>query len=205
MQLFIEAENIREGLLQDSFSMRRSLELSLGDKFEPSAKLHKDWLEKVEHFHHSLEELNDRLSPAYIEDSLPLALQYALNTWKRRHPQLTFQMELPAKWRQEALERSRVILMALDELLRITLSKFLTETSIYIQLKPQGCKGELRVQITYPDESTLTSSSSSKDLDYLSQAFCFLTSGQCFHQQNNLTVTWCFRWKAPKDTPLGEW
>jgi hypothetical protein len=200
MQLFLEAEKIRESLLQESFTMRRSLELSLGNQVENIDQFGEDWLEKIESFHQSLQELNDRLSPAYIEDSLPLAIQCIVEAWKRRHPQLKFEMKLPVDWRQETLDRSRVILMALDELLRITLSEHLKEASIFISLMPQGKLGELQVQIAYPDVGIQSNYLGLKDLDYLCQAFRFLTSGQCFCERNDLTVTWYFRWRSQKPT-----
>lgn len=201
MQLSLEAEKIRDGLLQESFTMRRTLELSLLDNVEISTKKSQDCLKTIENFYHCLEQLSDRLSPAYIEDSLPLAIQWVIESW-RYNPNLKFQLDLPAHWRHEQPDRSQIILRALDELLRITSSELLTEISIYVSLKLQGDVGELIVHISYPDVPTLVFYSGLKDLKYLSQTFRFLTSGQCFCRRKDLTVDWYFRWVTQENRHL---
>lgn len=192
--LSVEAEKIRDGLLQESFTIRRSLELSLLNERSTSTPLNQDLLKKMEEFYHSLEQLSDRLSPAYIEDSLPLAIQGVVESWQKCNSNLKIEMELPANWTQEPCDRSLVIFRVLDELLRITLSELLTELSIHIRLKQQGNIGELIVHISYPDAPTLISYWGREDLEYLSQSFQFLTSGQCLRRKQELTVDWYFRW-----------
>jgi hypothetical protein len=199
IQLLREAENIRDGLLQDSFTMRRSLELSLGDNVEVLVKKNRDWLRQFESFHDSLGQLSDRLSPAYIEDSLPLAIQALVERWQKGSViPVKIDLELPQHWTQEPADRSLLLLGTLDELLRITLSELLTELKILICLKRHKDMGELSVHISYPNEATLVSYSGFKELQYLSQVFQFLTSGQCFRQRRGLIVVWCFRWHSPQ-------
>lgn len=230
-QLYCETERIRNGLLQESLAMRRSIELLLGDSCEISVESVRDWLTGIEKFHHSLGQLSDRLSPPYVEESLPLAIQYLLELWQTYNPKLNIQMELPGDWPDEPPECSRVILIALDELLRITLSEVgtsqwgndthtsgtlrafqqcetqkigmlpsdvLTDLSIHVSLEKQVRFGEIKVQLSYPNESTFVSPSHLKDLDYLKEAFHFLTRGQCFYKRKELTVAWYFRWRSPQ-------
>jgi len=230
-QLYCETERIRNGLLQESLAMRRSIELLLGDSCQISLQSVRDWLKGIETFHNSLGQLSDRLSPPYVEESLPLAIQYLLELWQTYNPKLNIQIELPGDWRDESPECSRVILIALDELLRITLSEvgtfelandtdtpstqkafrqcetekigmlplgILTELSIHVSLEKQGKFGEIKVQISYPNQSTFVSPSHLKDLDYLKEAFHFLTRGQCFYKRKELTVAWYFRWRSPQ-------
>lgn len=199
IQLGSEAHRIRDGLLQESFTIRRSLELSLVDNIDISAKIGQDWLNKIEKFHHYLEQLSDRLSPVHIEYSLPLAIQYLLELWRTCNPKLNIEMDLPTHWWHEPPDRSIVILRVLDELIRISMSKLLTEISIDITLKLQENIGELVVYIFYPDVSTLISYYSLKDLEYLGQTFEMLTSGQCFREIKELSMAWCFRWVTQKD------
>ena len=97
-------------------------------------------------------------------------------------------------WKHEPPERSLVILRVLDELLQITLSELLKNISICISLKLQGNISELIVYISYPDAPTFISYSGLKELEYLSQTFRLLTSGQCFCRSKKLTVAWYFRW-----------
>lgn len=193
MQLFHESQKIRDGLLQESFTIRRSLERSLEDDTVLSVDKSQDWLNQVEKFHYSLEQLSNRLFPAFIEESLPLAIQFIIETWQKSHAKLKFKLDLPSYWRQEPSDLSLVVVKVLDELLKITLTG-MTEVSIYISLKLQSGVGRLIVQTFYPDESTLVSSYSAKDLEYLSQSFQFLTSGQCFYQRKDTTLSWCCCW-----------
>jgi hypothetical protein len=202
IQLAHEAKKIRDGLLQESFTMRRSLELSLLE-FELSTNRRQDWLKKIDKFHHSLEQLSDCLYPAYIEDSLPLAINCVVESWQTYNQRLKFETELPRHWRHEPPERSLIILKVLDELIRIISSESLTEILIHISLKLQGKVGELMVHISYPDLTTLVFYSNLKDLEYLSQTFQFLTSGQCFRRRKDLTVAWYFRWVTQEDKPVG--
>ncbi len=230
-QLYCETERIRNGLLQESLAMRRSLELWLGDTHEISLEHVRGWLKGIEKFHHSLGQLSDRLSPPFVEESLPLAIQYLLELWQTYNPHLNIQMELPGDWQDESPECSRVILIALDELLRITLSQggtsrwsndtdtkgvlrgfqqcqtekigmlpseVFTQLSIHVSLQKQGKFSDIRVQLSYPHESTVVCPSSLKDLDYLKEAFHFVTGGQCFYKRKELMVTWHFRWRSPQ-------
>jgi hypothetical protein len=153
----------------------------------------------MEKFYHSLEQLSDHLSPAYIEDSLPLAIQGVVESWQTYNSKLRIKIELPTAWRQESIERSLIILRVLDELLRITASELVRELSLKISLNQQGNLAELIVQILYPDVPTLVSDWSREDLEYLSQTFEFLTSGQCSRRREELTVAWYFRWVMQLD------
>ncbi|MGB5975740.1 MAG: hypothetical protein WBG38_20610, partial [Nodosilinea sp.] len=66
-----EADTIRNGLLQDLFAIRRQIELVTDDETAGLAT--------VEQLYDALEQLGNRLSSPYLEESLPLALQHALN------------------------------------------------------------------------------------------------------------------------------
>jgi hypothetical protein len=198
-RLSCEADKIRDGLLQESFTIRRSLEVSLLSEDSTSTKLNQELLKKTEKLYHCLKQLSDRLSPAYIEDSLPLAIQCLVESWQKCNSNVKIEMEFPTVWKQEPRDRSLLILRILDELLKITLSELVTELSIHISLKQQGKIGELIVHISYPDILTLGSHWGREDLEYLRQTFQFLTSGQCFRRKEELTVAWYFRWVTQSD------
>lgn len=199
MQLGAEAEKIRDCLLQQSFTIRRSLELSLLNEDATLTKLNQDLLKEMDKFYHYLKQLSDRLSPAYIEDNLPLAISCLIESWKTHNSNLKIKIERSAVWHQEALDRNFLILRILDELLRITVSELLTEVSIFISLKQQENICALTVSICYPDVATLVYYCGRKDLEYLSQTFEFLMAGQCCSLRENLTVTWYFRWVMKSD------
>ena len=199
MRLFTEAEKIRDGLLQESFAMHRSLERSLADHVSLSTNSSQDWLNNIQEFYHSLKQLSDYLSPAYIEDSLPLAIQSVVEAWQTDNSRIKIEIDLPANWKHEPPDRSLIILRILDELLQITLAELLTNRLIQISLKAQGDVGELIVHISYPDRHSLLSRNNLKELEYLRQTFRFLTSGQCCRRTQGLTVVWCFRWVMQVD------
>ncbi|MBD2103737.1 hypothetical protein [Leptolyngbya sp. FACHB-261] len=200
-QLFHEAEKIRDGLLQETFTMRRRLELSLVDETGISASHQQNWLTKLDDWHSYLRKLSDHLSPAYIEDSLPLAIHSLIEPWQASYPQLNFTSELPPSWHPESADLSIVVLRMLDELLQLNAVE---ASLVHIGLQAQRSLwnqaiSELSVQFVYPDAAALISCYASRDREYLGRAFRFLASGQCYHHKKNLTVVWYFRWSPQTD------
>ncbi|MEB3178461.1 MAG: hypothetical protein VKL59_05380 [Nostocaceae cyanobacterium] len=192
--LSVEAEKIRDGLLQENFSIRRNLEMAILDNAALSSESSEDYLQTMEQLYYSLKELSDRLSPEYIYDSLPLAIQGVLEPWLKRYPQLNLKIDTPINWRHESPDRSILIVRTLEELLKIILPDVLTNISIYFTLKLEGDMAELMVKVTYPDISTRISCSSSQDLEYLRETFQFLTPGKCCYIKQDLSLGCYFRW-----------
>lgn len=189
-----QVEQIREGLLQEVFSVRRSIELLKTGESSRFDEKRQHWLAKVEEIHRSLEQLSHRLSPFYVEESLPLAIQYGLDQQQQINSEVS--IELPHDWTNELPERNRVILIMIDELLRIA-SPPLTGLCLPLRicLKTQNGLGELAVQISYPDRQSIASCCNSKELRYLEQSFRLLTSGWCLHRRQGLMITWYFYWR----------
>lgn len=194
MKLFVEAEKIRDDLLQESFTMRRSLELMPVENLELSVNQTQDFLNKIDNFHLSLAQLSDRLFSAYLPEGLPLAIELLLENWIASRPHLYFKMDVPTFWQDEPADRCLVILSTLEELLIIALPEVLTQISIHINLKQQQGIRQLTVEISYPDESTRQFYTNIPELAYLSDTFRVLTSGKCFCRSNNLSVAWYFLW-----------
>jgi hypothetical protein len=184
-------------LLQETFTIRRALELSLTQQDESSKEGAKNLLNTFEKFHASLKQLSDYLSPPYVEDSLPLAIQHLLGIWKLRYREVQIEMNLPENWHNDSHQHNRLVVMILDELLRIVLSNVSMDMSLAISLTAQATSSELKVQISQPNFSP----TAVREFDYLSQSFRLLMSGQCFQRQAGKTVTWYFRWK-PFNTHL---
>ena len=193
VKLVTEAEAIRDGLLQESFSVRRTLE-SLTERENLSTQV-QEWLKTLEQLHYSLIDVSDRLVPPHIEHSLPLALKWLSQSWQK-NPQLKIETNLPTDWEDE-LTHSLVVIRIVDELLRITLTAFNPEF-LQISLKKHADIHELFLYISFPCLLTLISYSDLKELPYLRQTFRVLTSGQCFCHTEALTVKWCFRWRDRK-------
>ncbi|MBD2292969.1 hypothetical protein H6G06_05600 [Anabaena sphaerica FACHB-251] len=194
IKLFLESEKIRDSLLQESFSIRRSLDVLKIDNPNISIYEISEYIKKIDNFHHSLVQLSDRLCPVYIQDSLPLSIQCLLDTWVTSNSHVYFLIDMPVYWQHESVECSLIILTALEELLRITLREFTTPVAIHISLKLKGNTKNLTVKITYSDISTLMCYTNLTELKYLSDSLQFLISGQCFYNSTNHRIAWYFCW-----------
>jgi len=194
LKMFLEAEKIRDGILQESFTIRRSLELLPGGNLDLSTSKTQELLKRFDNFHQSLVQLSDRLFPVYIQDNFPLAIQHLLEPWFTSHSQICFHLDMPKSWRHESVDRSLIILRTLEELLKISLPEVLTQVSIYICLQQQVNLGKLVLQITYPDISTLVFYKNLPEREYICKTFRFLTSGKCFCCINNLSLVCYLYW-----------
>ena len=193
-----QADQIRDGLLQKLFTVRRSLELCEQKEGQPCSEERQIWVTEIEQVHRSLRHLSDQLFPSHLEESLPLAIRYELEQWKQQHPQIKLELDLPTQWTDESAERSRTILMILDELLRIALPQSphpAIQEPIQICLSARNHEGELKISIPYPDQSTRIECCRSNELIHLSHAFQLLTSGWCISRNKGRIAAWSFRWR----------
>ncbi|MBD2442843.1 hypothetical protein H6G25_06440 [Dolichospermum sp. FACHB-1091] len=195
-KLFLESEEIRDDLLQESFTIRRNLDLLSRDNLSLPETAIQAYIQKIDNFHHSLVQLSDRLCPISIQDSLPLSIECLLERWIDSHPHLNFQINMPVYWRIEEPERSWIILRVLEELLRITLPEtgILLPIYIHVTLKEIGSIALLAVKISYPDMSTLIFYSHLPELEYLYDIFKLLISGKCSFFHKHLMSRWHFYW-----------
>jgi hypothetical protein len=196
VQLCFEAEQIRNGLLQESFAIRRGLELALADEMIASHQLDPKWLKQIGKIQQSLEKLSDHLSPPYLEDNLPLAVRWLIEQWQIKYPNLNVETNLPVDWNHESIEQNRIILTTVDELLRLMLSQLVRPVSLSVDFKQQQQAHELVLQFSLAAGATLASNMSQTELEYLRQSFQFLTSGTCYFQKKDATLIWHLRWAA---------
>lgn len=194
-----EAEQVRNGLLQETFVMRRRLELSLdGDELQ-------HWVEQMKHLDGHLVQLSDNLAPPYGEVSLPLAIR----DWVKRseaiatHPGVhrAIALTLPDSWPGESPTRSQMILTSLDQLLHLvaTQNNKAAEMSISVELRERQPWAELMVQIHYASVATAQRGGRSPELKYLQRAFQVLTPGRCFQRRRQQTLFWYFQWQRTQN------
>ncbi|BAY60388.1 hypothetical protein NIES22_04470 [Calothrix brevissima NIES-22] len=195
MRMYQEAEMIHNDLLQESFVIRRQLEIAALNASVYQQQPEQSYLATIEKFHHSLKELSEYLSPAHIDDSLPLAIQHVLVKWRSRIPELNLQMEIPTDWPSESLYTIRVLLIALEELLQIIVSNIPGNLSILVSLKPRKNFHELIVQLTYFNISKQAYLSNFTESNYLRHAFNLLLWGKCFYRHHDNREIWYFRWR----------
>lgn len=182
-----QAAEIRHHLLQELFSLRRSLELA-----NSNADQHQQWLGKVEGLQRSLENLSHQLAPPYLEASLSLALQFAIEQWKVQHPEIQFEMHSTHSQQQDSLEHNRVILEVLNEWLRLNLPV----CDLAIALNHQGNDHTLMLQVNYADAEKLEATLKSVEVQYLSRVFELLISGKTEVKQQGQRAVWYFFWKG---------
>lgn len=193
-QLEYEAHLIREQLLQESFAMRRSLELSLikSDKLAKSS--HQKYLHQLENFHFTLKELSDRLSPPYIDEELPLALQYLVKKWQEKFPRCQFDLKLPSNWLQNYQDNNSIILNFLEELLRIQIPDSFQQLAIFINLKKTTARHKLEIIFTNKESTNLLPSKNEQEFKYLQKSFECLMSGSCLNISTENSKIWYFQW-----------
>lgn len=194
MHLFQESHQIRDQLLQESFTIRRSIEQDLANGVALSPANSQAWLEQLQQFHNSLEKLSDRLVPAYTEDSVPIAIQHLTQTWQNSYRHLKFILNLPQNWQSEQPEVSLIIIQLLEELFKIFIQQESTQALIVIDLKQDANLNQLRIQVTYFEQPKFINSANITDLENLGEAFRVLTSGQCYYHKKDSQLTCDFSW-----------
>lgn len=188
-----QAEQIREGALQELFALRRSLELAAAANHLPQE--YQNWLNTVEHLHHRLEHLSYALAFPYSEENLPLAIQYHMKDWQANHPGCSIQLDLPASGLTQSAEQNQMVIKVLDELLQLALPR---PVSAFVQIvlrSKSAVSYELKIQILYDTESAMAKVCRSSELQSLERSFEILALGHCVRQQEALRVCWCFNWQ----------
>lgn len=193
-QLTKEAAQIRDCLLQESCAMRRGLELC---RMKPDKLLfssNENWIERFEIFHTYLQELSDRLSPPYLEEGLPLAIEYLVKKWQKVHPDWQFQLRLTPQWRQQSSASERLILATIDELLKLWLRGVVKKAFLFLDLQQNEQDNQLKIIINPLNSDSVGSLPKLRDLKYLSQSFQVLTSGTWITQTHNKATIYDWKW-----------
>lgn len=193
MKLRHEAEELRNGVLQETFVLRRNLEVSLAAFGE--APDDPD-LKRVEKVYGALKDLSDRLSPPYIDESLPHAIQHRLQEWQSRYPAMPMAAIVPEDWHLDRYEHHRAILMVLDELLDLSLAAEPAPESISLHLWQQSQQAHLTLQFIYPEAAgnSVFNPSHLRDFQHI---FRFLMQGRCACRAIDSAICWHFSWKLP--------
>lgn len=197
-QLTTQSEIIREDLLQQSFALRRALELGA---LESSTTINKQWevcLNLIQDFNQSLENLSNELLPPFVEDSLPLALQHLIHQlsqqWEPEQTLIQISLDLPSDWPQQAPHQHRMILWCVRECLMMLnksanqhlydLSLSLVKTdgiaTLHLSLTREGLKSNRQQQFV--------------DLHHMQQVFQVMMPGRCHITHNKVGLDCKFSW-----------
>lgn len=186
------ADQIQNGLLQDLFALRLGLGSASPDQLQLFAQTL--WLSDAEKLHNQLNQLSTALLPAYLPDSLPLAIQALFQQWQTHHPSCRLSLNLPTDWSHEPLARSCLILATLKRFLEI-IALSAPIALMTVDLRQQNGKATLTIQLTFVASSARTATAHAKDLKYLRRCFQCFVSGECHYRLQALEATWQLSWK----------
>lgn len=180
-----QAEAIRNGLLQDLLALRRQLELQAGDR--------QTCLGAMEQLYTALENLGDQLSSPYGQDSLPLAIRYALQPWQ---DQLPLQLDLPNAWPAEGEAEIALVISILINL-AAAIAEAHPPDHWGVSLCPRPEK-QLTLQLSYPTSlpSKLLQVCQGQDWNYHLQTFELLTQGHIHHHHQPDQLCWRLTWSS---------
>lgn len=196
------AESIRDGLLQQTFGFRRYLEGQSPNSQTPNAKSATSeytgqWLRRFQSFHHSLETLSDELSPPFVADSLPHAIQFMIKGGQQPNELPPIELSLPTNWyrTQSTPQQNQTVLSILNTLLSLLLPIGRGVTQIEVNLSQQNTVNTLILKIKYSGQSSIQNQS---ELEYLKEIFHSLTAGQLKITRETLLTTSCLSWQNDK-------
>jgi hypothetical protein len=111
-----ETDLIRNGLLQEMFALRRRLEVAGEAQPDEAANPGCDvYLTELKRLYALLENLCDRLESPFVQDSLPWALQHAVQPWQAP---LALKVMLPSTWEPEPVEQTRLLILLVQRWLQ---------------------------------------------------------------------------------------
>jgi len=187
------AEMLREGALQELFALRRSLELSLAADPSEAAERQLCWLSSLSQISLSLDQLKQTLHPAYISDSLPLALQSRVERWRRQMPQTQFSLTIPPIWPVNCSYGNWLLLTVLDEMMLFLEPYLIAGATIALGLEHHLLMQKLTINLV---NASLNGAllGSATTLEHLKTIFEELVTGEWSSQLENEQVLWHLHW-----------
>ena len=197
------AESIRDGLLQQTFAFRRYLETAgQGDSGRAIAsEQNTRWLDRLQTFYQSLESLSDELSPPFVADSLPLALQFTLKNWQsaqgdlfRDRPDL--RLSIPSDQLQSSPHHNQIILSILTTLLTVLTPAGNSHTQLTVNLSHEADLNTLILKISNNTAPPLPKVSEIAELQHLKEIFHSLMTGKLDISQETTSITSRIQWQC---------
>ena len=186
------ADLIRNGVLQDMFAIRRRLELSC--QTQPNAKEFgcEHYLVELKRIYTLLENLSNRLESPYLQDSLPLALQHAVQPWQES---LHLRTALPHTWEPESDEHTRLLIVLAETLLQQLATAAVAPHHCDLTLQDQISLKELTFRALYEESpSPLFTAEIARLATPLLATFEILTQGDYTQDLQPHSLTWILHW-----------
>ncbi|WP_431632328.1 hypothetical protein [Alkalinema pantanalense] len=182
-RLHQETELIREQMLQDLFSLRRSLGIMI-TQFPTESKL-EPTLDIADRCHTDLADLSDRLFSPYAIENLEAALRELVIRWKRLYPNSSFSYIVEDLLEENCQTNYQFLLLWLDELCQLLLRES-QPVSLKLISRREGRYMSLTCSIqanhTQATNSIQSQSANPPLLDqihYLKQIFIVVQQGRC--------------------------
>jgi hypothetical protein len=220
LQSYSVAETIRDGPLQQAFALRRSIETAgwpVGEfplksgTAQISAEQTAHWLETFQTLYQTLASLSDQLSPPFVADSLPLALQYTLKNFTLRQSaeplahnsisslangELNFDLNIiPASWPLAHCHQNQAILSIVTSLLRLILPTSRLAQPIMLTLNYKDSLNTLTLHFQPVANCPRLALAKLAEIQHLKEIFHSLTAGQLTVNQtaNSLMGRLCWQ------------
>ncbi|NEZ68083.1 hypothetical protein D0962_36045 [Leptolyngbyaceae cyanobacterium CCMR0082] len=175
-RLHKQAESIRDNLLQETFAFRRYLETTLTT--QPDAEQAEKWLERFQLFYADLEKLSNQLSPPFIADSFPLALQLMIQNWQCTQPGLSVKLEVLSDWPEQSFNKNQIILSVITGLIELLIPMENCMQQLSISLEHHHKRYTLTLK--YPGYPSMDGKSliNTPEIKHLKEIFHTLAAGR---------------------------
>ncbi|WP_439343372.1 hypothetical protein [Vacuolonema iberomarrocanum] len=213
MQAYENAESLRNHALQESFALRRHLELvGVPDPSDMTLTLWQSHvpllLESANRLHREVQSLSDQLSSPFLEDSLPLALRHEVTVWKQHCPMVAFSLDLPTHWKAENEIKQDILTKILDECLHLLLldlcrtgtemngENYAEKVNVVIALDSKKNWNCLKIQMLVPSALADSIHQRYQYFRYLGHVFQTLMPGRYTLKLTPQTLFFEGRWKS---------
>lgn len=189
-----QAETIRDGLLQQTFAFRRYLEGADSDRNPEEAQA---WLDRFQTFHQSLERLSNHLSPPFLADSLPLALQFVLKEWQQTQGIKT-ELTGGSGWTQEQpSEVNRAVLSVLARLLQLLQEGKQEGDQRRLRVEMHQEAAQCRIEIQFEGDATAVAErATAPEMRHLQEIFYALVAGRLTMEATGNSLVGQLQWPA---------
>ena len=161
------------------------------------------WLAQFQLFYQSLESLSNQLSPPFVADSLPLALQFVLNDWAGHQSlaqgdscsQAKLDLALPADWPLDAPAKNKVVLSIVTALLGLLTEYKGHPRELRLALRREGALSLLTFNLDGIAPQTVQTIFKSPEIEHLKEIFHNLATGrlEISYAGESLTCQLCWR------------
>jgi hypothetical protein len=190
-----QEEMIRDGVLQDIFSLKRGLELSSLTGLAPPLSEIAVWIDQLELLYRTFDRLGDRLHPPYLEDSLDLALQHMIERWIDKYPGITLSIQHPRRLDPSMSGFNRILLFSVEQLLLLFL-QVQDMMTVRVLLTKKDTLSILRLSLDLTQQNLANLDSTLQEIEYLQLVFPVLVNGHLIHSSSSTLLSCEFSWNS---------